>query len=166
MPNGLAISPARCQTALARLHPPLHLCTSDCNQGHARFGMEEELTKFIKENSLCECKDCSTKEEDNKEEELTKFIKENSLCDCKDCSTKEEDTKEEELTNLIKENTLYDCKECSTKEEDTKEEEPLEEDDDGVISPNTSYSNGIHTSGDDMGKDKTTASISHDYCKY
>ena len=103
---------------------PLRDCTSDCNQGHARFGTEEELTKFIKENSLC---------------------------DCKDCSTKEEDTKEEELTNLSKENTLYDCKECNTKEEDTKEVELHNEDDDGVISPGTSYRNSNQISEISMG---------------
>ena len=83
-----------------------------------------------------------------------KFIKENSLCDCKNCSTKEKDTKDAELITFIKENTLCDCKECSMKEEDTKEEELHDEDDDGVISPDTAYSNGIHTSGVSTGNTK------------
>ena len=31
---------------------------------HAKRTPGEELTKFIKENILCDCKDCSMKEED------------------------------------------------------------------------------------------------------
>ena len=67
---------------------------------------------------------------------------------------------------LIKENSLCDCKDCSTQEENTKQKESHDEDDDGVISSDTSYSNGIHTSGDNTDEDETTVSISHAYCKY
>ena len=101
-----------------QLHQPLHPGTSDYNHGHAKLDMEKKLIAFIEENSLWYCKDCSTMEEDNKEKELMKLIKENTLCDCKECNTKEKDTNEVELHN---------------------------EDDDGVISPGTSHSNGIHT---------------------
>ena len=41
------------------------------------------------------------------------------------------------------------CKYCNAEEEDSDEEQSEDEEFDGVISPNTSYSNGIHTSGDD-----------------
>ena len=58
---------------------PWHLSTNNCNHKHAKCDMEKELMAFIKENSLCDCKDCSMKEEDNKEKELTKLIKENPM---------------------------------------------------------------------------------------
>ena len=101
-----------------QLHQQRHLSTSNCNHRHAKLDMEKKLTALIKENSLCNCKDCSKKKEDKIEKELTKLFKKNNLCDCKECNTKEEDTKEVELHN---------------------------EDNDGVISPGTSYSNSIHT---------------------
>ena len=41
-------------------------------------------------------------------------------------------------------------------EEDREEGESYDEDDDGVISSDTSYSKGIHTSGDDTDNDRTS----------
>ena len=50
-----------------QLDQPWHLSTNNCNHEHAKCVMERELTAFIKENSLCDCEDCSTREEENKE---------------------------------------------------------------------------------------------------
>ena len=46
------------------------------------------------------------------------------------------------------------CKYCNTEEEDSEGGESYNKDNDGVISSDTLYSNGIHTSGDDTDDDK------------
>ena len=103
---------------------------------HAKYDMEKELTAFIKGNSLCDCKDCNTKKDKNKEKELTKLIKEHNLCDCEECNMKEEDTKEVELHN---------------------------EDDDGVISPGTSYRDSNHISEVSTGNTEEDSNTGESY---
>ena len=103
--------------------------------------MEKELTAFIKQNSLCDCKDCN-------------------LRDCEECNTKEEDTREIERHNkddegAILSGTLYrnstHISEVSTgnTEQDSNTGEWYKEDGDSVILSETLYNEGIHTSGED-----------------
>ena len=54
------------------------------------MGIDEEVIRFVKENSLCKCKDCSKTDDNAKESKLIKLIKKHKLCDCMDCSTKDE----------------------------------------------------------------------------
>ena len=143
-----------------QLDQPRHLCMSDCNHEHAKFDMEKELTAFIKQNSLGDCKDCNTKKDKNKYKELMKLVKEHNLRDCEECNTKEKDTREIECHNeydegAILSGTLYrnstHISEVSTgnTEQDSNTGEWYEEDGDSVISSETLYNKGIHTSGED-----------------
>ena len=71
IPNGLASYPAHCPENPKRQHLPLPLCANNYNQQHTGLGIGEEVLRFVKENSLCECQDCR----------VTKLIKEHNLCD-------------------------------------------------------------------------------------
>ena len=179
MPNGLTTNPAHCPKKPTRQHLPLHPFTNNYNQQHGGLGRDDERLIFVKKNSLCECKDCSKTNDNVEKSNLTKIIENHKQCDCMECSTKYENNKKKEPHDNNEDGTILSdtsysngshmsgnvtdkdettsishahCKHCNA--EDSDEEQSEDEEDDGVISPNTSYSNGIHTSGDDMDKEE------------
>ena len=72
MPNGVTTNPAHCPKKPMRQHLPLHPCANNYNQQHAGLGRDEEGLRLVKKNSLCECKDCSMKNEDVEENKTDK----------------------------------------------------------------------------------------------
>ena len=91
--NGLATRPAYCPENPKRQHIPLHPCTNNHNQQHTGLGRDEEGLRPVKENNLCKYKDYSKTDDDTEESKWTKLIKKHKLCDCMDCSTKDENYK-------------------------------------------------------------------------
>ena len=162
IPTGPVTYPACCPDCSKIQHLPLCLHATNYNKKHAGSSVDEEVLRFIKENSLCECQSCR----------VTKLVKEHNLCDCRNCSTKEVDNERKELKGAIASDKAYSrsihtsdhntednettasvstahCKYCNDGEQDSKEERTVDEDDDGTSSPWAPYSQDIHMSTND-----------------
>ena len=141
MPNGLAISPACYQTALVRLYKD----KTTTNWGHVSEEEDIHKTRTKPPNNLQPQTHFQTLAQD-KIKTTTKENRENNWNKNDNDTICTEHPLKDNGDEIISSITHTYCKYCNT-EEDSDGGESYDEDDDGVISSDTSYSNGIRTSG-------------------